>query len=200
MDDILRIILPLYLLAFFAIAFVWRSYLVWKRTGVNPYVVGKTDSPIDFIESFYRLPVILLAVVVIIFSFVPQIYQYAAPIVWLEHSIVKQIGLFLLFAALVWIATAQMQMGNSWRIGIDENSQTELVKKGLFSVSRNPIFFGMRIALLGFFLTLPNALTLLAMVLGDVLMQIQVRLEEEFLRKSHGEKYEEYCQNVRRWI
>jgi protein-S-isoprenylcysteine O-methyltransferase Ste14 len=52
----------------------------------------------------------------------------------------------------------------------------------------------------GFFLTLPNAVTLLALVLGDVLMQIQVRLEEEFLRNSHGEDYEEYCRKVRRWI
>jgi protein-S-isoprenylcysteine O-methyltransferase Ste14 len=200
MDDILRIVLPLYLLAFFGIVFVWRSVLVWKRTGINPYVVGKSDSPINFIERVYRLPVILLVVVVVVFASFPRIYQYFAPIVWLEYQTVKVIGLFLLLASLGWIATAQMQMGKSWRIGIDENNRTELVGNGLFSVSRNPIFFGMRIALLGFFLTLPNAFSLLALVLGDVLMQIQVRLEEDFLRNTHVEKYEEYCGNVRRWI
>lgn len=200
MDEILRIVLPLYLLAFFGIAFVWRSVLVWKRTGINPYVVGKTDSPIDFIESVYRLPVILLVAIAGVFAISPRIYQYAAPIVWLEFQTVKIIGLILLFASLVWIATAQMQMGKSWRIGIDTKNETELVKNGLFSASRNPIFLGMRIALLGFFLTLPNAFSLLALVLGDVLMQIQVRLEEEFLKNAHGEKYLEYCQNVRRWI
>ncbi len=200
MDEILRIILPLYLLAFFGIAFVWRSVLVWKRTGINPYVVGKTDKPIDFIENIYPVPLVILVIVTLIFAIFPSVYQYATPIVWLENLIVKIAGLVLMAIALIWTATAQMQMGKSWRIGIDEEHKTELVEKGLFTVSRNPIFFGMRMALFGFFLTLPNAFTLLAVVLADVLMQIQVRLEEEFLRNSHGEKYEEFCRNVRRWI
>ncbi len=200
MDDILRIILPLYLLSFFGITFVWRSVLVWKRTGINPYVVGKTDKPIDFIENIYPIPVLLLAMTIVTFTFFPSIYQYATPIVWLENLYVKIVGLVLMAFALIWTSTAQMQMGKSWRIGIDTENKTELVEKGLFTVSRNPIFFGMRMALFGFFLCLPNAFTLLAVVLADVLMQIQVRLEEEFLRNSHGEKYEEFCQNVRRWI
>ncbi|MEZ5427585.1 MAG: isoprenylcysteine carboxylmethyltransferase family protein [Pyrinomonadaceae bacterium] len=200
MNEVLRIILPVYLLAFFGIAFIWRSFLVWKRTGINPYVVGKTDSPIDFIESVYRIPVFLLIAQVSVFAGFPNFYPYAAPIFWLDHQAVKMGGLILLFASLVWIAVAQMQMGRSWRIGIDTENKTDLVEKGLFAVSRNPIFFGMRLALLGFFLTLPNAFSLLALVLGDILMQIQVRLEEEFLSKMHGEKYLEYKKRVRRWI
>jgi protein-S-isoprenylcysteine O-methyltransferase Ste14 len=200
MDDVLRIILPLYLVAFFGIAFVWRSVAVWKQTGVNPYVLGKTDNAHDFIGVVFRMTFALIVAVIIVFAFFSPLYQYAAPLVWLEHQLVKSIGLFLLVASLVWTAIAQIQMGKSWRIGIDRENRTELVQNGLFGTSRNPIFFGMRIALLGFFLTLPNAVTLLALVLGDVLMQIQVRLEEEFLRNSHGEKYLEYCRNARRWI
>jgi len=200
MDHALRIILPLYLLAFFGIAFVWRSFLVWKRTGINPYVVGKTDKPIDFIENIYRIPVLILIAVTIVFALFPDVYQYSAPILWLENSIVEIVGLGFMTFALIWTATAQMQMGKSWRIGIDIENKTDLVEKGLFTVSRNPIFFGMRAALFGFFLCLPNALTLLAVVLADVLMQIQVRLEEEFLKSAHGESYENYCRKVRRWI
>jgi protein-S-isoprenylcysteine O-methyltransferase Ste14 len=200
MDELLRIILPLYLLAFLGITFVWRSYLVWKRTGINPYVVGKTDKPLDFIENIYKFPVLLLIGATIVYSFFPGVYQYAAPIVWLENPVIKIVGLTLMGSALVWTAIAQMQMGKSWRIGIDTENKTELVEKGLFTISRNPIFFGMRMALFGFFLTLPSALSLLAVVLADVLMQIQVRLEEEFLRNSHGESYENYCRQVRRWI
>ena len=200
MDDALRIILPLYLLAFFGIAFVWRSFLVWKQTGINPYVVGKTDKPIDFIENIYPIPVLILIAVTIVYAFFPGVYQYATPVAWLENSIVKIVGLVFMAFALVWTATAQMQMGKSWRIGIDTENKTDLVEKGLFTASRNPIFFGMRTALFGFFLTLPNAFTLLAIGLADVLMQIQVRLEEEFLKSAHGENYEAYCRKVRRWI
>jgi protein-S-isoprenylcysteine O-methyltransferase Ste14 len=200
MIEYLHIILPLYLLTFFVVAFVGRSYLVWKRTGINPYVVGKSNRPIDFIERFYPIPLFLILFTTLAFSFFPIVYQYFTPIVWLENSNIKIGGLVLMAFALIWTAIAQMQMGKSWRIGIDAENKTELIEKGLFGVSRNPIFFGMRIALLGFFLTLPTAISLLAVALADLLMQTQVRLEEEFLRSSHGEKYEEFCRKVRRWI
>lgn len=200
MKEALRIILPLYLLAFFVVAFLWRSYLVWKRTGVNPYVVGKSDRPIDFIENYYPVPLVLIALTTLLYAFFPSAYQFATPIVWLDNAIVQIIGFLLMLFALLWTGCAQMQMGKSWRIGIDTENKTELVEKGLFKVSRNPIFLGMRGALLGFFLALPNAFTLVAVVLADILMQMQVRLEEEFLTGVHGDKYREFCSRVRRWI
>jgi len=91
-------------------------------------------------------------------------------------------------------------MGNSWRIGIDEEKQTALVRLGVFRFSRNPIFLGMIITLTGVFLTISNALTLLFLVLGFVLIQIQVRLEEEFLAQAHGAEYENFKREVRRWF
>ncbi len=58
----------------------------------------------------------------------------------------------------------------------------------------------MMFTLFGLFLVIPNALTLLTLVLGVVLIQIQVRLEEEFLAKSHGAEYTEYRRRIRRWF
>lgn len=200
MTEALRIILPVYLLVFFLVAFVWRSYLVYKRTGVNPYVVGKGKSAIDFVESLYRVPAVLLLLTTLAFSFLPGVYQFATPIPWLESNVVQGVGLALMAIALIWTATAQMQMGASWRIGIDQEQETDLVERGLFSISRNPIFLGMRTALIGFFLALPNAVTLMAVVLADVLIQIQVLIEEEFLTRLHGDKYIEFQKRVRRWI
>ena len=91
-------------------------------------------------------------------------------------------------------------MKNSWRIGIDTETKTELVTIGLFSISRNPIFFGMILSLIGLFLTTPNALTSLFLILGYILIQIQIRLEEAFLIKEHGQNYLLYKQKVRRLI
>jgi protein-S-isoprenylcysteine O-methyltransferase Ste14 len=91
-------------------------------------------------------------------------------------------------------------MRESWRIGIDEEVKTELVRRGVFRLSRNPIFLGMRIMLIGFFLALPNAVTLAMLLVGDALMQIQVRLEEEHLARMHGENYREYQRKTRRWL
>jgi protein-S-isoprenylcysteine O-methyltransferase Ste14 len=91
-------------------------------------------------------------------------------------------------------------MGESWRIGIDTEHQTPLVQKGVFRISRNPIFLGLMVTLLGLFLTLPNALTLLAFFLGVVLIGVQVRLEEEYLVQMHAQAYQEYRKRVRRWL
>jgi protein-S-isoprenylcysteine O-methyltransferase Ste14 len=49
-------------------------------------------------------------------------------------------------------------------------------------------------------LVIPNAVTLLVLGVGVVLIQIQVRLEEEFLSGAHGRDYEEYLRDVRRWL
>ncbi|HRJ74943.1 MAG TPA: isoprenylcysteine carboxylmethyltransferase family protein, partial [Anaerolineales bacterium] len=122
------------------------------------------------------------------------------PISFLTNNILANIGFVLLFLALVWVLIAQVHMQKSWRIGIDEDVKTELVQTGLFKISRNPIFLGMRVMLLGLFLIIPNAITLTILITGEMLIQTQVRLEEEFLTRSHGQAYLNYQKQVRRWI
>ncbi len=58
-------------------------------------------------------------------------------------------------------------MGNSWRIGIDTEHRTELVQRGVFRISRNPIFVGMIVTLLGLFLTIPNVVTLITLLVAS---------------------------------
>jgi protein-S-isoprenylcysteine O-methyltransferase Ste14 len=185
---------------YFSVAFFWRSYLIWKRTGINPYTLGKSESAHDFVGQVFRLTAAASIVVVVLYAFSGSWYYYLGPIAWLQHPVITFVGLGLLLLSLLWIVVAQIQMGNAWRIGIDQHNQTQLIQGGLFKVSRNPIFLGMRVNLLGFFLVLPNAITLTIFVLGDVLMQIQVRLEEEYLTQVHGESYRTYRDRTRRWI
>ena len=200
MATVLRYFLPLYLVIFFATAFVWRSFLVWKRTGVNPYVLGNKDTAHDYAGFLFRLVFLACICVVTLYVLWTDGYQYLAPIYWLQLPIAVYLGTALLIASLIWILIAQAQMGASWRIGIDSDRTTELVQKGFYRWSRNPIFLGMRFTLLGFFLTLPSAATLAILTLGNALTQIQVRLEEEYLLKTHGETYRVYCQQTRRWL
>ena len=201
METALKVFLPLYFLAWFVLAFAWRSYLIWKRTGRNPYRLGKSDNAHDFVGVLFRLTMAVSAGVVLLHSLSSELYNYLAPIAWLQHPTLVTLGVVLLLVSFLWILLAQKQMGNSWRIGIDHEVKTPLVREGVFKLSRNPIFLGMRINLLGLFFILPNAVTLLAvLVLGDALMQIQVRLEEEYLSRMHGQEYEHYCRQTRRWL
>ncbi len=94
---------------------------------------------------------------------------------------------------------AQAHMRESWRIGIDTETKTPLITTGVFRWSRNPIFLGMLLSLLGLFLVTPNVATTFFLIMGYVLIQVQVRLEEEFLAKAHGPEYAEYRKRVRRF-
>lgn len=200
MDNALQIFLPLYFLLFIAATFVWRPVMVWRATGVNPFVATRGDSAHDFVVRMFRIVVSLALAAVIIYAFAPQFYEYLAPILWLEHALLVSGGLILLLASLVWTVLAQIQMGNSLRIGIDKANKTALVQTGIFGISRNPIFLGLVAALVGLFLVIPNALTLLVLVMSVALIGVQVRLEEEFLTRVHGDVYREYTHRVRRWI
>ena len=200
MDQFFRIFLPVFLVLFFAVAMAGRSYLLWKKTGVNPYRLGKTESAHDLVGAFFRLVALLVAASVFVYSVLPSVYPWLGLFAGFEIDLLRIAGAVLLVLALVWVSVAQGQMGASWRIGIDTEKETDLVQKGLFRVSRNPIFLGMRLLLLGLFLVTPNVLTIVSLVVGDVLIQVQVRLEEEHMAKLHGDRFEEYKRKVRRWI
>ncbi len=200
MENALRWFLPTYLVIYLGAAFVWRSYLVWKRTGVNPYALRRTDSTHDYVGMLFRLSIGADVLIVLIYALSSEIYDYLTPIAWLQSPALAWIGLILMAVSLVLVILAQAQMGNSWRIGIDTNNKTELVQRGIFNWTRNPIFLGMRLTQLGLFLVLPSAATLATLVLGDVLIQIQARLEEEYLEVAHGADYQNYRLRVRRWI
>jgi protein-S-isoprenylcysteine O-methyltransferase Ste14 len=60
------------------------------------------------------------------------------------------------------VLVAQIQMGESWRIGIEEQTRSPLVQHGLFDVSR----LGMIVVLVGLLLTVPTSATLLVAFRG----------------------------------
>ena len=200
MTDFLRLALPVYFIIYFGVVFVLKSVIVAKRTGKNPFVLPKDDSAFGLVSTYIKLIFAVICTYLIIYAFFPTWYNYFLPVLQLDNRTIKYIGLVLLFVSLVWTVIAQINMKNSWRIGIDADTKTELITNGLFSVSRNPVFFGMFLSLSGLFLITPNALTLLLLVLEYVLIQIQIRFEEEFLTKEHGQKYSEYKQKTRRFI
>lgn len=200
MENFLRIFLPLFFVVFIGVTFVWRPLLVWRATGVNPFVATRGDSAHDFVVRLFRVVVLLALVAVFAYALAPNLFFHLGPILWLESPLSAIIGVILLAVAFVWTVLAQIQMGNSLRIGIDEENKTALVQTGIFGVSRNPIFLGLVVALIGLFLITPNALTLVALALSVALIGVQVRLEEAFLTSVHGDAYRAYCQKVRRWF
>ncbi len=189
-----------FLLVYFFFVFFLRSYLLWKRTGINPLTFNTSDDAHSYNGKVFAFISLLEFVVVLIYAFKNEWYQYLLPFWYLEHDYLKYIGWGLLVLSLILVWVAQSQMANSWRVGIDENNKTELITNGLFSISRNPVFLGIMIANIGLFFIIPNAFTLLIISLSTTSINTQIRLEEDFLKSSHGEVYRDYLKRVRRWL
>ena len=200
MNESFYYLLFAYILLNFSLTFVWPSYRVWKKTGVYPITFSNQDTAHDYIGNVFKLLLLLLVLTGAIYAFYSEGVKYLLPVWYLENPFFQWIGIAILFIALVWIAVAQHQMSNSWRIGIDEKNKTDLVTTGVFAISRNPIFLGMLCTLFGLFLVIPNAITFCVLTTGVISVQVQVRLEEEFLTRLHGQDYVGYCSRTRRWI
>ena len=196
----MQIYLFLFLIVYFFLVFFLRSYLLWKRTGVNPLTFNKTDDAHGYNGKVFTFISIVEFVVVFIYAFKNEWYQYLLLFWYLENSYLQYIGWCLLLLSLVLVWIAQSHMANSWRIGIDEKNETKLVTNGLFAYSRNPIFLGIMMVNVGLMLIIPNAFTLLIVSLSTVSINTQIRLEEAFLKITHGNAYEQYLNKVRRWI
>lgn len=196
-----RYFLLAYFAIHFAVTFFWRRWVVHRGTGINPVVLPSDDSTHGYVGNAFRAIAATVAVVVVVHTWWPGWLAYAGPMPWIsEIPYAEAIGLALMILSLAWTAVAQAQMGGSWRIGVDRKIPTALVATGLFRISRNPIYLGLRVTLLGLFVVLPNAATFAALLCGEVMMQVQVRLEEAHLLELHGEAFEAYRSSVRRWL
>jgi protein-S-isoprenylcysteine O-methyltransferase Ste14 len=92
-------------------------------------------------------------------------------------------------------------MGASWRVGVGEGEETEMITAGPFETVRNPIYLAMFVVAIGSFFLAPNVVSL-AGFLGLLLaLEIQVRLvEEPHLRRVHGDAYADYATRVGRFV
>lgn len=148
----------------------------------------------------YKIISAFAFVTVLLNAFLPSTMQYLVSIEYLVSETVVWIGLGLIHLAFLIIFIAQRNMANEWRIGIDNENKVNLITKGLFGISRNPIFLGVISVFIGLFLIIPNVVTGIILVCGFLVIQVQVRLEEEFLLSTLGVEYKEYLSTVKRWL
>ena len=112
------------------------------------------------------------------------------------HSFMQPAGAALMAAGILLLAAAQLNMGASWRIGIDEGTKPGVVSGGLYRLSRHPIYLGLLMALAGYAVMMPTALSLLLLVAAYWGLRSQTRIEEAYMLRAYGEPYRDYARRV----
>lgn len=183
---------------YLALAFGLRTLIHLRATGTSGFkgLGGRPGSPEWFAGAGFAVAIILGAAAPAL-----QAAGVLSSIDVLDGATGHVAGIALFAAGLSATLAAQLAMGDSWRIGVDERETTELVTDGVFSIVRDPIFAAMFPTGLGLALLTPNPLALAAVIALVVALQLQVRVvEEPYLRAVHGDPYVSYTNRVGRFI
>ena len=175
-----------------------RALLQYRRTGdfgVRFALAGQ--SRIVYVTPF----LIATAGIAAPFSCVADLLAWRIGRHLVDSSSLNVVGVALMAAGGVLIVVAQLEMGASWRAGIDPDETTPLVTTGVFKLIRHPIYAGVLLSLPGLTLAVPNALAIAGLTAAFVGVEILVRLiEEPHLLRVHGDRYAVYSRGAGRFV
>ncbi|WP_417449303.1 methyltransferase family protein [Kordiimonas sp.] len=186
-------------LVLIALALVWGFARIWylsRAEGVTvlAFFGRKRTGP----EAVLAFVAIVLDLYLIARPFVPGLDRF----VMTAPNLYAHFGVAVMAVGIAVAVLSQVDMGKAWRIGIPsgvEESQS-LVTTGLYRFSRNPIYVGIMLFIMGAVIVAPGPLTLLSLILTWVFTQKIIEAEEAFLCGAFGQDFEAYCQRTRRWI
>ena len=192
-------IIALSLLATFAVlGFGWRSWVQRRRTGSTGFrgISGRPGS-VEWIAGAG----FVVAFAIVALAPVLQLFDVVVPLGALQAAWIQILGVFLAGVGIAGTLYSQLDMGDSWRIGVDHTETTTLIHSGAFAVVRNPIFTAMVVFAFGIMLVTPNLFALIGFALVITTIELQVRtVEEPYLKATHGDAYRDYLATVGRFI
>ena len=137
-------------------------------------------------------PIVTLALIVTL--------SFVAPVSFLPLGVSLAVGIPLLVVGVGLFGWAQASLFRGGENPAPHTSTARLVTAGAFGVSRNPIYAGGTIGLLGLAVLLDTATGLAIVMLLGLLARSVALAEERYLEAKFGGEYREYRSHVRRWI
>jgi protein-S-isoprenylcysteine O-methyltransferase Ste14 len=190
--------MALVLFAIFGVlGFGWRSWLQYRRTGSTGFRGIKAGGLLERVAGIG----FVLALAVAVSAPILQEAKVVGPLRVLNEVCIQTLGIVVATVGIAATVYAQLEMGDSWRIGVDTKETTTLVLTGVFARIRNPIYAAMFTFGLGIALVTPNVVAFAGLILLVATIQLQVRcVEEPYLLRTHGDAYRTYATGVGRFI
>lgn len=190
--------MALVLFAIFGVlGFGWRSWLQYRRTGSTGF---RGISAGGFLERVAGVGFVV-ALGVAVSAPILQEAKAVEPVRMLNEVCIQTIGIVVATVGIAATVYAQLEMGDSWRIGVDTKETTTLVHTGVFGRIRNPIYTAMFTFGIGIALVTPNIIAFAGLILLVATIELQVRrVEEPYLLRTHGDDYRAYVATVGRFV
>lgn len=166
------------------------EYLLYRR-GIK--IDGK--APINkylFFGSKY-------AVVLIWTGMILGIWNITIPYSFNNIQFIKVPALALWVLGFIFLYVGRFSLGSSFRIGV-ANEKTEFVAKGIYRISRNPMYLGLYLTFVGGMLYTLNVFYIIISIVVLIIHHIITIAEEKQLNRIYGDAYMLYCNKVRRYL
>jgi protein-S-isoprenylcysteine O-methyltransferase Ste14 len=188
-------------LVFYGLGFGWRTWVQLRRYGSSGIVLFRSGRPAQHLrEALFVVLAVLLLAEAALAAVAPHRLPGLVPLAPAAAAVLRATGTVMVLGATALMLAAQLDLGASWRVGIDEGARPGLVTGGLYRWSRNPIYVAMLAALLGFALLLPSWISLGLLIGAGLGIRRHVRDEEAYLARTYGEEYRRYAARVGRFV
>jgi len=118
---------------------------------------------------------------------------------WPAVPAANWVGAAFIVAGFVILISAYWTIGHSWRVGTDIRAPGPLVTRGIYRISRNPIYLFFHLYLLGSVLITGSIIVLACLLCQIVTVHWLIRYEERSLARIHGSRYVAYRRRTGRY-
>jgi protein-S-isoprenylcysteine O-methyltransferase Ste14 len=130
--------------------------------------------------------------------------QFVIPLS-LSQGILRQVlilvGIVLIIIGIGFIVLARREFAQYGQPTDPGHPTSKIIKTGVFAISRNPLYLGGSIFLLGIALLLNTLWAIVMLVLSSIICHyVLIIPEEQYLARKFGNEYEEYIASVNRWL
>jgi protein-S-isoprenylcysteine O-methyltransferase Ste14 len=147
-----------------------------------------------YVQIFGKISIIIPEFYLILEAFGFQLTTIELP------SFLKWVGVFVAFEGMLFLYFSLWQMGRFTKMGLPKNDPIQLQTKGIYRLSRNPMYMGLILLAIASVLFVPNYLNMAFAFIGIFIHNLIIQGEEKFLEKKFGTEYQEYRSNTKRYL
>ena len=172
-------------------------------TGNNPFSLG--------VGKKWMHAVIELSLLVFLLIWVSEVFKYSLgssrhilpgavhrPL--FESLPLQYVGVVINVIGMAIFISALHAFRQSWRMGIDTKNPGDLITRGIFRLSRNPIFLFIDLYFWGTFMIYSTLFFLVMAVLTCGVLHYQIIKEERFLTEQYKDAYAAYTAKTGRYL